>query len=375
MKTTRKLTAILLCIVTLTSLFIASATAADGVEANVEPDFVMQGSSLYGIDFSGVIRDAATINTGLLVVKSDNDYNYWYAQFDAQQPGVAVFGAPRQDGSFKYEPLRAKTLDFAFRLIPENTEENLFDDVDSFAFAMHDLLDNVTEAALTALNPTIKVTKADGEQVKEMTLDFSPAQPNMPMLLDRVDLGKMLTFYVYLNDIIPVTEVTLQPTAYDAETSVLTVSVRDGDGREGALLFDCGLMIDGYPLSVYYYRLQVPGGLLSSSRNEEIRNESCIYTGTTLQKIEGMPFRIGAEIKIPSWMVSFFDKVTGPEPTNQKIAKVRAWAPLMTVMMFPVLLLQTPAFLRDKIALFKSLKDYEFRFSSVDWLKLLRSVL
>ncbi|MBQ7545865.1 MAG: hypothetical protein IJT41_02725 [Clostridia bacterium] len=362
MKSLKKLMTILLSIAIMTTLFIPPAAAAEGADAPAaEAVFVTDGDRLSSIDFSALIQDNTTIHTDNLVLLDENGKIRRHAKFDAQQNGVAVFGVANEDGSFKLWPLDVTAIDNTFCLRPESEVEKLYDDVATFTFAMHDILANVAEAEIRMVSPAITVTKADGELVREMTLDFSAQVYNdTPMYLDCADLSKALTFSVRFSGLLNVAEITLQPTAYDAEAGVLTVSVRNAQGQEGCTLFDCGLTVDDRPLTVYNYRLRAPGGMFFSSRNEKIRSAE-ISSGGFLSSIEGVPVRICAELSVPSWITALGDKMT------ERFHCVYAAAPIAIA----YLLFRMPVLIRAKFVCLHTLKEYGVTPASVNWVAVL----
>jgi SAM-dependent methyltransferase len=210
------------------------------------------------------------------------------------------------------------------------------------------------------LFPSITVTKADGEVIREMTLDLSPDATDAPMFLDCADVSKTITFSVRFSSFLDVAEITLQPTAYDAETGILTVSVLGAEGQEGCTLFDCGAIMNGYPMSVYLYRLQIPAGMFFNSRNEKIRNAE---TGRSyyLRSIENMPFRTVAELRTPSWIRSLENK-TAEIFHSEKAADAIA---------FVYLLSWVPALIRADLACLRSLRDYGVSLASINWFAVL----
>lgn len=369
MKTMKKLTAILLMIATLTALFILPAAAAEGADTHAaEAVFVTDGDRLSSIDFSALIQDNTTIHTGNLVLLDENGKIRRHARFDAQHNGVAVFGVANDDGSFTVGPLNVTAIDNTFCLRPEAKNEKLYDDVGDFTFAMHDILANAAEAEIRMVPSAMAVTKADGELVREMTLDFSvQGYEDTRMYLDCADLSKTLTFSVRLSALFTVAEITLQPTSYDAETGVLTVSVRNAEGQEGCTLFDCGLTVDDHPSTVYNYRLRVPGGMFFSSRNEKIRSAEISSSGF-LSGIEGMPVRIGAELKIPSWITSLGDKMA------ERFHSVKAVIPVGVLYLVMVIVFRFPSLIHMGRILHTSLKDYGFKYASVDWIGVIRGL-
>ena len=186
MKTTKKLTAILLCFAMLTTLFILPAAADDAPVPTAQPVFLTEDDRLVGVDFSGVIGDESTINTDLLLLFCGADIIY-SAQFDPAQKGVVLFGNCCDEVGFVAEPIRTYGVDLAFDLRPAANGENLFDDVDSFRFTAQDAFKNVEKADFLPKYPTAKVTAAEGETVTEMELCFKTGASDRPMLLDSVE--------------------------------------------------------------------------------------------------------------------------------------------------------------------------------------------
>lgn len=161
------------------------------------------------------------------------------------------------------------------------------------------------DAQIELNRPSITVTKAQGDTVSEMTLDFTPAWMGAEnaMSLDCADFGKKLTFFVDMNAV-RIAEFLLQPTAYDAETGVLTVSVLNKDGRIGAPLYDVGYIKNHILHSIYTYSLSIPEGLLYNSVDRSVNAQKYIE-GTKhndrdkLASIDGMPQRMSYDLEMP----------------------------------------------------------------------------
>jgi hypothetical protein len=367
MKSFKKITAILLGFAILTTMFILPAAAADGSgTAADQPVFLTDGNMLLGIDFSGMIRDETTIHAGRLVLLNELGDPCRYAQFAVQQNHAAVFGIHDDEtGEFAAMPLHAQPVDYTYCLRPENEQEKLFDDVDAFTFTMHDIIEQIAQAEIKMYAPALKVLKADGDRVTEMALDFSTARSDAPMIFDSVDFSKTLTFTVRLFGILQITTITLQPTAYDAATGILTVSVQDKNGQEGCTLFDFGATIEGSLLTTYLYHLQVPAGMFFSSRNEKIRSAE-IACSSSLSSIEGLSVRIAAAIEFPSWLLKLGEKAA------KNIHSAHESIPFLIFIGVPILLSQFFPLMHLDAALFRSLKDYGVRFPL---LAVLRAVL
>lgn len=352
MKSLKKLTAVFLNLIMLICLLMNPASAADGAGA-AGPVFILFRDQLMGVDLSGVICDVATINTDILKLV-DADGNVARACFDPEKPGVVKFGGG-DDRSFYDYTIRTYGVNYTFSLYPPEEGEVLYDDVASYTFSMRDVFDTTDTTEIELCKPTVTVTECEGETVRTMTLDFSFAQTSAPMFLDSVDLSQTLPFSVrYAADTLA--EITLQPTAYDAETGVLTVSVRDGKGQEGVQLHDLISLANGTVMPEYRYCLTIPGGFFTDSRNEKVRNKAACFEDDYLYDIDGMPYRIGMDWNVPAGAAKLYARLRNTADFSDASCLVK------NAFGFLIFVFSLPTLLQFWISLAESLASYGIKY-------------
>ena len=173
MKTCKRWFALCLALLTVLSALTVTVSAEDAAEQKVR--FITEDYSLYAIDFSGLIEDLSTVNTGALYLKIGPEWDAWaYAEFDPEQPGVVRLGERNNDeGAFNETPWYIHySIVETFTLTAE--EGDLFDGVASYSFTTQDVYDSMT-GDLTAELPCcweFAVGEKDGDLVKTMTIRF-----------------------------------------------------------------------------------------------------------------------------------------------------------------------------------------------------------
>lgn len=286
------------------------AFAAEDTEKQVR--FITDIEGLWGIDFSGVIQDEITINKGKIVLDNpgdtDEDREGILDFVEIDENGVARFFSMANDGEkvYDYIPLGIYTWEAELRAV----NGNLFDDVASYVFSLKDVYESLgAETFWVDNHPLVKVTKKDGDVVKEMEFCFAPAESSILPLT--VDMDKEIGLTAYLYGGIQCT-FTLVPVKYD--NGVLTVSVRNKDGSEGAALHEGVVVADGVNYGSFYsFDFVVPHGLF---RYKNMVSEGFWTSEYTNSEIWGIPVQEIVNIRMPKMLMRIAEVVYKAVPTS-----------------------------------------------------------
>ncbi|MBQ7541790.1 MAG: hypothetical protein IJT44_05815 [Clostridia bacterium] len=209
-------------------------------EARPAVRFITKEDRLLAVDFSGMIRDRATITEKTMTVTfSGVGESGWCCLAEFDDEGFVCFGYPTVDAAFAPDAIYLGALDYSYTLYAEGGK--LFDDVASYTFSVRDIFDRMKNdlEIMHLPYPTVTVSKADGGLVKELTLDFGA-----DFLPDSVDTEKAITLTARYDEV--KCTFTAKPVRF--ADGVLTVRLFDANGQEGVALHNLKVIAaDGAP--------------------------------------------------------------------------------------------------------------------------------
>jgi len=251
---TKKLPALFLALVMTLSLFSVGASAA--LEGKVA--FVVQDAKLVAIDFSEVIIQLKTINSGALRIVDETGFVWSDALFEQYPPCLVRLGSYNENGVFSEDPIPLSANNHTFTLSAVDGKV-LFENVITYEFTMEKVLDNLREDTRIQLKePTIAIAEREGDLVKTLTFDFSSHDATKNELLPKsYDPSKEISLAVNLYGYAGVTFRAV-PVSY-TEEGLLTVALYNGE-TQGVPMH--GLCItfnkEDRPLPAYIFKFSIP---------------------------------------------------------------------------------------------------------------------
>ncbi|MBQ7546012.1 MAG: hypothetical protein IJT41_03480 [Clostridia bacterium] len=296
----KKMTSVFLAVLMLLSVLPFAAFAAQPEEKQVR--FLVNGDEFWGIDFSDVIRDKATINKGKVALydldETNEDTEAIWDFVEIDDTGIARFFY-WVDSEKIYDWISLGIYDRTVELRAENG--NLFDDVASYSFSIEDVYESIGTETFWVNNyhPIVEVTKCDGDLVKEMEFCFAICDANLLPLT--VDMDKEIELTAYFSGTSLCTY-RLIPVRYDGN-GTLTVCVRNTDGSEGAPLHNAEIFASeaaqSYSQTLYSFSFWFQHGLF---RYKDMVSEGFGTEFYTDSDVRSLPVQTIVSLRVPTWM-------------------------------------------------------------------------
>ena len=332
----KKTISVLLAVLMLLTVIPFGASAAEDTGSNIR--FIVEGNCLWAIDFSGMIRDLASVNKGEIKLHRTDDptlteeYTFWdYVEFD--EKGVAWFYHDADTKEENKAYIFLSDVNWEMTLLPK--EGNLFDDVAAYSFTSLDVYKSLGEGTTFTLTcPDIEATKIEGGLVKQLELDFwfeDDNYPSIPYLPVTVDMDKEITLTVSIMETIEA-DYTLVPIAYD-DNGKLTVSVHNSDGTEGVALINARMGTDDIYRNVNAFSVFIPEGLFRIIDTDVV---SCEIESGFMYGIRNLPekniFRVNTSNPILRIAAGIYTRIT-----SEPLRKLFILAIFPLIVPFPVI--------------------------------------